>query len=182
MKYVKLNTVDVEGASHVVVAQERQLPAVPGQRARGGRGGREEFVLMEWCGEEKYSVGLPLWGQWHGCVCVCVCLCERERGREREKATHSQTHTHTHSHTGAESSLELPALSHCTLFTVSLPHLTHLWTCHSAYLSSSCPGVKGGLVLPRKPHTPLLHDNETGHLIIPLSLQVRFHSRTKTQE
>lgn len=64
-----------------------------------------------------------------------------------------------------------PPSSLCTLTTFTLPHLKHVWTAHTATISS-CPGVKGGLLLPWLPHTPLLHDNNTGLLTISLSMQV----------
>jgi hypothetical protein len=69
------------------------------------------------------------------------------------------------------SHLHFPPSSHCTLITFTLPHLT-LWTAHSVLITSTCTGVKGGLLLPWLPHTPLFHDNGTGHLTLPLGLQV----------
>ena len=150
VKYVSLVRSDlVEGATHVVVVQP---PRVKEEEGGGGR----EFVLMEWCGDKTYSLNLPFWGQ-------PLCLFQRY-------------YNLLFILTGSVLSLVLPPLSHCTLTTIHLPTLTHMWSAHSALITSSCVGVKGGLVLPRKPHTPLLHDNGTGTLTIPLSLQVRSHS------
>ena len=154
MKYVSLVRSDlVEGATHVVVVQP---PRVKEEEGGGGR----EFVLMEWCGEKTYSLNLPFWGQ-------PLSLCFSDIIYTMTICCFILT---------GSVSLNLPPLSHCALTTIHLPTLTHMWSAHSALVTSSCVGVKGGLVLPRKPHTPLLHDNGTGTLTIPLSLQVRSHS------
>ena len=64
-----------------------------------------------------------------------------------------------------------PPSSHCTLSMFPIPHLTEVWQAYSAVVTS-CSGVRGGLLSPWYPHTPLLYDNGTGHLELSLSLQV----------
>ena len=53
VKYVRLSSRDLQGATHVVVVNKRTVGKVVGR----------EFLLMEWCGENRPSLELPLLGR-----------------------------------------------------------------------------------------------------------------------
>lgn len=142
MKYAHVRERDVRSATHIVVSRK-------GTTTREMKRGNE-FVVMERCMEETRDLPLSLWG---------------------EQSMVVLNRSNFISPLVGSTYLHFPPSSLCTLTTFTLPHLKHVWTAHTATVSS-CPGVKGGLLLPWFPHTPLLHDNDTGLLIISLSMQV----------
>ena len=88
--------------------------------------------------------------------------------------------------------LVFPA-NHCSLMNFTVPQLTkvhavrscvclckrsdgctltlQLWRAYTLTVTS-CPPLRGGVVTPWYPHTPLLHNSTSTHLTLPLSLQV----------